>query len=706
MSSPFTLPKRGNLIPRAIQGAVFLWVGFIFYHYFRNQRIFDLFSVHGNYSNLALVDGTKLAANAMASLRIILTALLILFTLWRWGRLIFYGAGWNPVNVPLRFSMEMALGILFFNGLWLGLGLNHLWFQPLLLVLASAAWAWASWDFLKNFMKFQKLPRWAWPGRLPVLLVFLGSLCLALSAAQGLLPEIYYDGLVYHLATLSFWQFHHGIADYFTNLYSYYPFGAELYFFNGFFLQGGETAKMLNVAASALCALAAAGWALEEAGTASGCLAWSLVLFFPWVTSTVWTTQNDVVLAFFFILFYYSLFRWSGEKAGFRWALAAGIMGGAVLTMKYTAYSGVAAGFLALVFGRREIFARKKWLGWGLMLALMGFSLAPWFLKNFLYEGNGFYPYFSSWLGGKALPPGKWAELMNDHQAVLFRGFSPMDWLGRILDRDLDKTVAPILFAFLPFFFLPGPRRPATKYLAVLGALLLLFGFLTSHLLRLMLPAFLVCFLFIILTLADLRKKEWAGWGAGIILLFGLFSVLSLARLSLNYYRGDQMWLGKATSGEYLASLPPTASYIDLTKAAALLPETDQILIAGDSRTLYYPRAFYANSTFDDQVLAVLARKEKDGNGIGRALREMGIEDLAVAGSEGARLARQYSYYGLDKVEWAKLDDFIQRRTDLIYFKGYNGIYRLRDSPADRRAPLPNLLHLLETPQADREKVL
>ncbi len=157
---------------------------------------------------------------------------------------------------------------------------------------------------------------------------------------QAMAPDIYFDGLVYHLSTLEFWKGHHGIADFYTNLYSYFPFGGELYFLNGYYFGGGEAAKMLNAFSAGLCALAAAGWVAEEAGPNPSFMVWTMVLTLPLVSATVWTTQVDVLLAFFTLLFFYALWRWAGERGSLPWALAAGLLAGAALTVKYTAVLG------------------------------------------------------------------------------------------------------------------------------------------------------------------------------------------------------------------------------------------------------------------------------------------------------------------------------------------------------------------------------
>lgn len=315
--------------------------------------------------------------------------------------------------------------------------------------------------FFRNFLKIQKFPKLPKPGRFFLLLGILGALGLALDILQGVAPDVYFDALVYHLSTLQFWKFHHGIADFYTNLYSYFPFGGELYFMNGYFFAGSEAAKLLNAFSAGFCGLAAAGWVAKETGVDRGLQVWAVVLTLPLVSATVWTTQNDVLLAFFLILFFYALVSWLQGSKKQSWALAAGLLGGAALTVKYTAVAGAMVGLVVTAFGfKTEAFREKKRKGWILILFLMALSLAPWILKNFTYTGNGFYPYLSSLFGGRVLPPENMKALMEDHEAVWNGSFSLGTWVVRVLGNDLDKTIAPLLFGFLPFLFLGANAGP------------------------------------------------------------------------------------------------------------------------------------------------------------------------------------------------------------------------------------------------------
>jgi MFS family permease len=425
---------------------------------------------------------------------------------------------------------------------------------------------------------------------------------------------------------------------------------------------------MLNVFASGLCGLAAAGWVAEETGWDKGLLAWTMVLTLPLVSATVWTTQNDVLLAFFLTLFFYALVRWAQGKGETSWALAAGLFGGAALAIKYTAVAGIAAGLLALAFGFRNLFKANRKTGWGLLFSLIALSIAPWLIRNFSFTGNPIYPYFSSLLGGRVFPAENMQALMGDHEVVFNGNFSLSGWVLQVLGRDLDKTIAPLLFGFIPFLFLSGKRSPRTRYLLIAGGLFLIFGFLISHQLRLMIPAFVVCLMAIAMVLEDFENKAATYVWGGVAALFGILSILSLCRLSTDYYQSQKIWFGTETREEYLTDAPQTSSYYDLTQACADLPSQSRLLIVGDARGLYYPRPFYANSVFDVQVFPELAQKENDGEGVGKRLREMGIDAIVFSSEEAKRLDK-YPFHSLSPDDEKKLHDFFQN-CHLLYGRG------------------------------------
>lgn len=679
---------------KVLWGAVLVWTGLVFHHYFSLKTAFDLSFLLTIFSTASQAGFDKLVENWLGFLGHLLCATAASFVLWRLGRKLFLWIGLEEKSAALRFCLEMGFGIILANTLWLGLGLNGLWFESLLWLAALALLAWALWDFSRSFLKIQKFPRVPRPGKFFIFLGLLGAVGFALDILRGVTPDVYFDALVYHLSTLQFWQFHHGIADFYTNLYSYFPFGGELYFADGFFFSGTEAAKMLNAFSAGLCGLAAAGWVAGEAGWDKGIMAWTMVLTLPLVSATVWTTQNDVVLAFFLVLFLYALVRWAQGTGKGPWVLAAGLLGGALLTIKYTAVVSVGVALLVTASSfNKGSFQPAKRKGWALIVLMMTFSVAPWLVKNWVFTGNGFYPYLSSLFGGRTLPDENMKALLNDNEAALGGSFSLWNWISRVTARDLDKTIAPLLFAFVPLLFIGGKRRPVAWFCMVLSMLLLLSGFLISHQIRLMIPAFVICFMAMAMVLADSGKKGGAHVWGGIVALFGVLSLLLLGRLAVNYYQIQEMACGAQTREEYLASIPQTSSYYGLVQAAGkLLPPDARILVVGDARGLYYPRSFYANSVFDDQVLPRLVLQEKgEPDGIRKRLREMGIDAIVVSGTEGRRLAKQY--YSYSSGGRALLGEFVQRWTDPIFVDNdeLNGIYTLRATPAGFRKPIPIL---------------
>ncbi|HXL73725.1 MAG TPA: glycosyltransferase family 39 protein [bacterium] len=618
---------------------------------------------------------------------------------WRLGRKLGVWLGLAIISSTLKFCFETALGILFLDGLWLGLGLNGLWFKPLVLILGLFLSLWAFWDFWREGIRWSPVFTLKPPQGLSLFITFLALAFIVLNFAQTLPPETYFDALVYHLSTLQFWDFHHGLADMPGNLYAHFPFGAELYLWNGFFLGGTQAAKLLNVGMLVLTSLAAGAWVAEEGSLAAGGLTTASILFLPLLSTTTWAAQNDVFVAFFFLLFVYTLAK-RVDRENSNWFIVAGLIGGAAWSAKYTAILGLGIAFIIWIFMNSRSGFRGHLGQWFVMKTLILLSLAPWLIKNYVFTGNFFYPYFSNWLGGQSLPPENLTALMQDHETPWVMNHSFFEWTAQIFTRDFDKTVAPLTLAFIPFLFLRGPWKGSARYLLAASLFYLFLGFGISHQLRLLIPAIVLLVVAMGLILGSLDQKKIRSW-SWVVLMFGLLSFISLARVWISYYHSGEMATGFKTRSEYLETSSQTRSYYGLTEAVQnLTASIDRLLIVGDARSLYFPKDFYSNSVFDRQLLAALAQDEKDGAHIRRRLKELGIDDLVISGAEGERLAFQNtSYYPLNDSQWAALDDLIQHWTDPSLVLGPLGLYHLRDTPLNRTHSIPDLLLLMKTPK-------
>ncbi len=192
---------------------------------------------------------------------ILAVSFLILAVALVWGRRVRLFFAITLPNSWLRWGTDFGLGMIFLDLLWLGTGLTRLWVGPFLRstgILLGLEAAWTVGRLLKDKSKEPAGPLFP---KEPGLRVFVlgGALYFLFSAAHGLVPEGFYDSMVYHLAVPHFWLLNHGICDFPTNFFSNYPYGGEIFYLNGFFFQGTESAKMLHVIGFGFCAIFAGG---------------------------------------------------------------------------------------------------------------------------------------------------------------------------------------------------------------------------------------------------------------------------------------------------------------------------------------------------------------------------------------------------------------------------------------------------------------
>ncbi len=682
------------------QGWFFLiWALLVFSFYFSLRSLFDLSFVSELAQSLGRANRVQFLLNWAEWLKAAVVSGLAAVVFLRLGRRLRLWLDLETESPTLTFCIETALGLVFLNGLWMGLGLNDLWFKPLILTMELLLAIWALMDLGREGIRWSPIFTLKPPQGSFFWITLLAMAFVGFNYAQCLLPETYFDALVYHLSTLQFWNFHHGLADLPGNLYAHFPFGAELYLWNGFLWWGSQATKFLNVEILILTALSAGAWVAEMGSLAAGGLTTASILFLPLLSTTTWATQNDVFVAFFFLLFVYALLKGTGEK-NTNWFIFAGLMGGMAWSAKYTAILGLGIAFL-LWFGMGPRLKIKHLAAsWVTTLILIILAIIPWALKNYFFAGNFFYPYLSHWLGGERLPAENASALLQDHETPWVMNHSFGNWIVQVFTKDLDKTITPLLVAFIPFVFFKSTWKDSSKYLLTTSLVYLLLGFGLSHQLRLVIPALVLILTAIGMILSQLGQEKIRSW-SWVVLAFGLLSFISLIRVGTSYYHWGEMATGFKSQNEFLETSPQTQTYFPLTEAAQVLTlPTDRLLIVGDSRSLYFPRESYSNSVFDRQLLSALAQDEKDSDGIRHRLKELGIDDIVVSGEEGQRLSSQnHSYYPLSEGEWVKLDGFIQRWTDPRFMAKGWGIYHLSDVPLSRKKTIPDLLFLMKTPK-------
>ncbi len=634
------------------------------------------------------------------SLRILFTSFVISGATWALGRRV---RQWLTLNLPdpwVRLAFDFGLGVCFLNLFWVGTGLERLWFKPLWMTVGVLLSLLFVIDLFKIMKRKTSAPSFNFfpQGASYIFLFLMGLFYWLFSIMQNLAPETFYDSMVYHLAVPSYWLFQHGLRDFPTNFFSNYPYGAETYYLNGLVWQGTEAAKMLHAVSFGICALLAGGWAREIGGEKAGWLTLGLILTLPLIAVNLWTSQVEGFLSLAVVLFIYSLNRFArGLEKPTVWALMAGLFGGLAFSTKYTAILVAGSALLVLTFQKFSLFHKDRWKFWIVMLVGLFLLLGPWVLKNLVYTGNPFFPYLMSHFPGRHLLTSGYEKLLEEqHSRITSEWWSwfLLPWTLTMINPDSYNFCGPIALALTPLLFLFRLRHPALRFLAAVTPLLFIGGFAVTQILRFVLPGFVLFYVLIGAVLAGGDKPVWGKGTALVAALSAVFCFAYLGAISYYYYARAELWSGLQTRAEYFFSQGKVTPYYSLAKwISTNVPADARLLMVGDARGLYYDRPFLTNSVFDEQVLAKIVREEKDTVGIAHRLRELGVDTLVINGSEGIRVSSDYHHYDLTKEEWKRLDDFIQRGTDLNYFQNFQGVYRIL--PALKESPKVEAMDIL-----------
>ncbi len=591
--------------------------------------------------------------------------------------------GFQTKNSLMGLSVEFALGIAAVDLIWLGFGFAHLWVFPFLRIFFGGVLLFLVLDAFRRPFRFPRsLPAFPeWPFRLSALG---GILYWLFSALHGFLPETHNDGLVYHLGTPVYWLLNHGITDFPNQPHASFPYGGELFLLTGYLFQGPEAAKLINSVVLGFCALASAGWAWEAGGRHSGWLAFSLTLTLPLLVWVSISTQIEGFLSLYLVLFFYFLFQFVSRPAARgdqTLVFLSGLWGGMALSVKYTAVLGLGIGFLLLLRDKRvwkDYFKKKFFLIFGAgLLGIYGI----WLLKNWAYTANPLYPYFDSLLGGRKMSAQGFQWMIEDQRFVPTGGeWWNVPWNLLMTGSNPFGFVGPVLMSFLPAIFLFRFKTPEWRWLAWAVVLLGITGLGTTQILKFHAPGII---LFFILFSAAGGSAPFSWWGKGAALtafLSALFCFPLLAGMSGFYCSGGGMWSAGETRDQYLGRVIPHSPYPACRFISENLPRDSRLLIAGDSRVLYYPRPFRADSGYETPFLASLFQKAGNLEQVRLKIREAGFTHLVVNVGEGIRLSAKYPHYDLTSGQWRLLDDYFKRGLDVIYRKDPIVIFQVRQA--------------------------
>jgi hypothetical protein len=325
-------------------------------------------------------------------------------------------------NLPIRWQIILATGLGFgaLALLVLGLGLCGLLHRPLwigLPVTFIIAGAFRIVPLLTRRSSTVESPgysAWLWLCAAP----FCALALTAAACPPGWLWPAEgngYDVLEYHFgAPKEYWAA--GRIEYLPhNLYSHFPFSAEMLYLLTFVLYGSPyeavyAAQMVNVWLGVLAA-AGAWLAGREFGRFAGVLAGLAVATCPFVTYLCGVAYVENGLLAMTTLSLACLVRATVGAAhgprltvsGPRWAFVSGLFAGLACGFKYTALPLVA---LPMTIAW-AVTSRARLRCVGLFILATGLTFAPWLVKNVIWTGHPVFPLARGMFSEK---PGVWSD--------------------------------------------------------------------------------------------------------------------------------------------------------------------------------------------------------------------------------------------------------------------------------------------------------
>jgi len=593
----------------------------------------------------------------------------------------------------LGWSGALGLGTLSLGFVLIGLvGL----FKPLALAAAALAALIVGWREL-----WRLVPRLAEAARraqrcagvlgnaLVLFLIALLAWRAAYCFAPPLLGEADYDALEYHLAAPLEWLAAGRVSFLAHNVYANMPAGAEMLYALGLgclpdFFSGYCFAKLLGLGASVLSAFAVYA-AARRMGGRRAALAGAAIFF-----SGLWLA--DLASAPFvehFLILYVTV-AWSAFAAfaahrppptAYRLLAVAGLAAGFAAATKYTAAVLVAAplGAAVLVAGLLRAFPRPeprtpdpepkpRVVGTLAAAALVGaLALAvasPWYVRNWLADGNPFYP-----LAASVFPSRHWDA---DKQARWARAHAPQEhpaaaaWnaLAGRLESDgrapdprssalawRNLFTGPLLAVFAPLVPLAlwRRRRRAAAFALWLAALAAVYvagwAGLTHQIDRFLWPAFGGLAALAATGSAALIGRAGRGFVPGVVLAGALFVAPAevLWTQAVHKLPGARVLAGRADPHRFLNSLEAGEGLAWRSIAAVnSLPPGSKVLLVGEARPALFRVPTVSATVFDTHPLERALAESTTPRELARRLRALGVTHVYCNWSELGRLRTTY----------------------------------------------------------------
>lgn len=488
----------------------------------------------------------------------------------------------------------------------------------------------------------------AWP-------VFLLPLVFAV------LPPSFYDTLVYHLGIPNFYLQHGGFIEtpqfLFANTSIYY----EVSLIPAVFA-GDLTPRLFHFLIGAILLLTAADFAKETFDLKKRHFFILITMAMPMSVFLLSTVKNDLAGAFFILLGMRYLLKDRFSLSALFWGFAVGIKYINVLPLVI---------FVVIILIKNKSFPVKKLTSFAIICAA---TLAPLLLKNYIYAGNPFFPFF-----GIIFPSEFWDHsrfsLMQSDVGKMFHSFKDalrFPYTVSFRQTGFGGMVGVQFLAFLPFLLLVKDRLKHKAYLLVFALLTIYAGGLFTGSVRFLYIAFLVLTFYLALIYESLDGSLIQKTVKVLLLLVVSFNLVLGLSLNEHMNRSFRMLSGTMELETYKSSMFPTYpafAYVN-EHVKKLEKKPVKVLLVGEARNYYLKHPYVVASGVDYSILRRYLKQSRTIADFLRVLKEDNIGVIIFNAAEFNRL--QQGYQRMTETELRHMTLFFQQMQDHIVFNRGN----------------------------------
>lgn len=242
---------------------------------------------------------------------------------------------------------------------------------------------------------------WAWRPALPRTVILVYPVIIAgLVLSTAMLPPTDFDGLFYHLTAPKIFLEHQQISPGRDVPHFNFPLLMEMLFSYAMLLKSDIAAKLIHTVYGGLLTGLIYLLAAHHLHWAAGWRSVLVWLSMPMIFALSGWAYNDLALAYYQLAAFYALFTYYRRPRKVGWLILCGLFAGFSMGVKYTSFIGpLTIGLILLGQLFKPSVSLRQFTFPVLCRRLIYFTLAaglvalPWYLKNYLFTGNPFYPF-------------------------------------------------------------------------------------------------------------------------------------------------------------------------------------------------------------------------------------------------------------------------------------------------------------------------